>query len=180
MPPPAFARPGEVQSRSTVGFALIPSQGAVGYHIEIAKDSAFVEIVKGARSPTPTVDLGSLPDGAYWVRAMAIAQSGHEGLPQKQHFTRKLQALRSSPSNGVDGSVRFQWDFGDGALVRFQLFDASGSQVPLIDEPSLSVNELSVSGLGRGIYTWRIGQVREEQGRYIEVWTPLEPLVVAK
>ena len=180
LPPPAFARPGEVQSRSTVGFALIPSQGAVGYHIEIAKDSAFVEIVKGARSPTPTVDLGSLPDGAYWVRARANAPSGLEGLPQKQQFTRKLQALRSSPTNGVDGSVRFQWDFGDGALVRFQLFDASGSQVPLIDEPSLSVNELSVSGLGRGIYTWRIGQVREEQGRYIEVWTPLEPLVVDK
>jgi hypothetical protein len=88
--------------------------------------------------------------------------------------------LRSSPTNGADGSVRFEWDFGDGALVRFQLFDASGSQVPLIDEPSLSVNELSVSGLGRGIYTWRIGQVREEQGRYIEVWTPLEPLVVDK
>jgi hypothetical protein len=111
---------------------------------------------------------------------MAIAPSGLEGLPQKQQFTRKLQALRSSPINGADGSVRFEWNFGDGALVRFQLFDGSGSQVPLIDEPSLSVKEFSVSGLARGTYSWRIGQVRSEQGRFIEVWTPFEPLVVDK
>ena len=180
LPPPAFARPGEVQSQSSVGFVLIPSEGAVGYHVEVAKDAAFVEIVKGARSSTPLVDLGALPDGTYWVRAMAIAPSGLEGLPQKQQFSRKLQSLRSSPTNGANGSTKFQWDLGDGTLVRFQLFDGSGSQVPLIDEPSLSVKELSVSGLARGSYSWRIGQVRSGQGRYIEVWTPLEQLVIDK
>ena len=180
LPPPAFARPGEVQSQSSVGFVLIPSEGAVGYHVEVAKDAAFVEIVKGARSSTPLVDLGALPDGTYWVRAMAIAPSGLEGLPQKQQFSRKLQSLRSSPTNGANGSTKFQWDLGDGTLVRFQLFDGSGSQVPLIDEPSLSVKELSVSGLARGTYSWRIGQVRSGQGRYIEVWTPLEQLVIDK
>ena len=169
-----------MQSQSSVGFALIPAEGAVGYHVEVAKDAAFVEIVKGARSSTPLVDLGALPDGTYWVRAMAIAPSGLEGLPKKQQFSRKLLSLRSSPTNGADGSTKFQWDLGDGTLVRFQLFDASGSQVPLIDEPSLSVKELSVSGLARGTYSWRIGQVRSEQGRYIEVWTPLEPLVIDK
>jgi hypothetical protein len=180
LPPPAFARPGEVQSQSSVGFVMIPSEGAVGYHVEVAKDAAFVEIVKGARSSTPLVDLGALPDGTYWVRAMAIAPSGLEGLPQKQQFSRKLQSLRSSPTNGANGSTKFQWDLGDGTLVRFQLFDGSGSQVPLIDEPSLSVKELSVSGLARGTYSWRIGQVRSGQGRYIEVWTPLEQLVIDK
>ncbi len=180
LPPPAFARPGEVQSQSSVGFVLTPSEGAVGYHVEVAKDAAFVEIVKGARSSTPLVDLGALPDGTYWVRAMAIAPSGLEGLPQKQQFSRKLQALRSSPTNGANGSTKFQWDLGDGTLFRFQLFDGSGSQIPLIDEPSLSVKEFSVSGLARGTYLWRIGQVRSEQGRYIEVWTPLEPLVIDK
>lgn len=180
LPPPTFARPGEVQSQNSVGFEMIPSEGAVGYHVEVAKDAAFVEIVNGARSSTPLVDLGALPDGTYWVRAMAIAPSGLEGLPQKQQFSRKLQSLRSSPTNGANGSTKFQWDLGDGTLVRFQLFDGSGSQVPLIDEPSLSVKELSVSGLARGTYSWRIGQVRSGQGRYIEVWTPLEQLVIDK
>lgn len=182
LPPPTFAPEGRQQRGSDVIFGLIPDPEAVGYHIQIATDAKFVDIVTGSRAKNAVVNLGSLPDGNYFARATAIAPSGLEGLPQSFAFSRKLEALQIGKVTGPKGGYRLSWDLGkdDKAIYRLQLFQGSESTVPIIDEPGLTDSELLVYGLDPGRYSWRIGRLQSVQGKIEQYWTPFEILVVDK
>ena len=186
LPPPAFAAQGQQQRGSDVIFALNPDPVAIGYHVEIAADPQFVNIVTGARANNALVNLGPLPNGSYWARAMAIAPSGLEGLPQSLPFTRKLEALQSGKLSGDKAGYRLSWDLGNDDknnginVFRFQLFEGSISGLPMIDEPGLSEKEMLVYGLPNGRYAWRIGRLSNIQGKIEQYWTPVEILTVEK
>ena len=180
LPPPAFVDGSALQRGSDVIFRVEGDLTAIGYHIQIANDAAFDQIVTDARSQTATVNLGPLPNGAYFARATAIAPSGLEGLPQSQGFTRKLEALQSSPASGPKGGYRLQWELGapDSLVFRLQLFTGTDSQIPLIDEPGLTGNDFIVYGLAPGSYSWRIGRVRSDKGRLQQYLTPFESFTI--
>lgn len=180
LPPPAFIDGSAEQRGAAVSFALRPDPAATGFHVEIAKDPAFVEIIMGGRSAGSLVSLGALPDGSYYARAMAIAPSGLEGLPQTLAFTRKLEALTATRLPGSKRSYRLAWDLGAGdrAVFRLQLFDARDTDVPVIDEPGLTAPDMTVYGLAPGRYAWRVGRVRSVQGKLEQYWTPLESLTI--
>jgi hypothetical protein len=175
LPPPVFVDSGQLQRDNTVAFALRPSAGAVGYHLQIARDRDFVEMVAEGRAATPRIDVGVLPDGAYFVRAMAIAPSGLEGMPQFAAFERKLKALQIQRGR-VEGSIVLVWDLGagQGQAFRFQLFDAANLDQPIIDEPGLTLGEMTVGGLPKGQYSWRVGVLNTAASGPEQQWTPFE------
>lgn len=180
LPPPTFVDGDAEQRGSAVTFKLRPDQASTGYHIEVAKDAAFVDIVTGGRSSGPSVEIGALPDGTYWARAMAIAPSGLEGLPQTQSFTRRLEALVAYRLPGSKRAYRLTWNLAatERATYRLQLFEARDPSTPVIDEPGLTSPEMTVYGLAPGRYSWRIGRVRSVRGKLEQYWTPFESLSI--
>jgi hypothetical protein len=177
-----LAPPGSAQRGRLVTFDLQPDRGAAGYHVQVAKDRDFLDIVAAKRSQTPRVILDSLPAGRYFVRAMAIAPSGLEGLPQVDQFDRRLAALRAQQVPGRGGRWRFDWDIGqsDKAVFRFQVFANGKTDVPVIDEPGLQTNAMEVQNLPAGRYLWRVGTIRTVNGKLEQDWTEAETVDVAK
>ena len=182
LPPPEFVQPGGVQRVRDVSFALRANPAAVGYHVQIARDRGFVDIVTAGRSPTPQVNLGPLPPGSYFARATAIAPSGLEGLPQTQAFERKLEALTAHRLPGGGRRWQLEWDLGstDRAVFRLQVFAAADPALPIIDEPGLSGNSMTVQGLPEGKYTWRVGELRTIDGKVQQYWTQPESFIAER
>lgn len=180
--PPQFAAGFGQQRARTVAFTLESSSGAVGYVVQVAKDQAFVDMVTSASGTQPSVVLGDLPAGQYFVRAMAVAPSGLVGLPQTQPFERTVQSLIARRVPGGGRRWQLEWDFGDrgSGPYRLQVFSTDQPSVPIIDEPALSANALSVQGLPAGTYTWRVGQMQPIAGQLQETWTEPERFNVGK
>ncbi len=176
LPPPTFTPGMDLQRQTNVVFALQPSAGAVGYQVQVAKDQAFTDVVVGARSDRPQIDLGPLPGGQYYVRAMAIAPSGLIGMPRTEPFVRRLQLLVSRQFSANQKDWQLNWDLGGpaDASYRVQVFDAARPDVPIIDEPALPDRSLTITGLPPGNYTWRVGLKRPIDGNLQQSWTPFE------
>jgi hypothetical protein len=182
LPPPQFAAGFAQQRGRTVAFALEPDVGAVGYLVQVAKDRAFIDLVGSASAVQPSVALGDLPAGNYFVRAMAIAPSGLIGMPRTLPFERKLRSLIAQQVLGAAQRWQLDWDLGDGGVgtYRVQVFSADQPNVPIIDEPALTANALTVQGLPTGTYTWRVGQMQPIAGQLQETWTEPERFTVGK
>ncbi|MEY4269256.1 MAG: hypothetical protein RLZZ58_472, partial [Pseudomonadota bacterium] len=179
---PRFVDPGGTQRGRGVAFALEADPGAVGYHVQIARDRDFVDVVASARAADPKVDFGPLTAGRYFVRAMAVAPSGLEGLPQVESFVRQVQALDAQPGLGTARNVQLSWSLGGDADARYrlQLFDLARPDLPVIDELSLTGEALGVQNLAAGRYEWRVGQIRAHDGKIDVDWTPRESFTVAE
>lgn len=182
LPPPVFAAPGAAQRGRSVQIALAASTEAVGYHVQVAQDRDFLNIVAEGRSPQPMIELPDLPPGRYYARATAIAPSGLEGMPGIDTFERRLQSLTAQRSPGSPRSWRFDWDVGGDArdLYTFQVFADGERSLPIIDEPALTVQSMMVSGLPKGRYTWRIGRILAGGGDREIQWTPFETFEIDK
>ncbi len=180
--PPEFVSPATLQRGRDVTFAFRPDPGAVGYHVQVAQDREFVDVVTSARSTTPQVNLGQLAAGKYFVRAMAIAPSGLEGMPQAQAFERLIESLIARKLPGAGRSWQFDWDFGASArlIYRLQLFHDSDPEIPVIDEPGLTSSGMRVQGLPAGRYSWRVGYSRTTDGKTQQSWSRLETFTVEK
>lgn len=182
LPPPEFVEPGRVQRGREVAFALRANPIAIGYHVQIARDRGFVDIVTAGRSPTPLVNIGSLPPGRYFARATAIAPSGLEGLPQTLPFERKLEALAAHKLPGDGRRWQLEWDLGGGdrPVFHLQVVSAADPALPIIDEPGLSGNSMTVQGLSAGRYSWRVGELRTIDGKVQQYWTEPESFTVER
>jgi hypothetical protein len=180
LPPPMFQPASANQISRDVMVALEPSAGAAAYHVQIARDPAFDEIIADARDTSTRFTLGSLPDGRYWARATAIAPSGLEGMPQVLAIERALESLRATDMGDARRTVRFEWALRDLGEVRFQLFDQSAQGKPIVDQPVASAREIFVAGLPKGTYTWRIGRIENAEGKPAENWTSFETLRIER
>jgi len=180
LPAPELVQPGRVQVDPLVHLALAGQAVARGYHVQVAKDAGFGEIVAEARSTAPAFELPGIPNGALFVRISAFAPSGLEGMAQTYAMRRVLTGLSASASADADG-MRFKWS-GEGEGRRtyhFQLVRADRRDVPVVDEPGLAGDEVTLRDLGPGTYFWRVG-VRQASGADVtENWLPFEKLIVA-
>ena len=178
LPPPPMVNPTRLQRDQEVAFTLAPNPKVVGFHVQIAADPKFVDIVAAARSSTNNVTIGSLKDGRYFVRAMAVAPSGLEGLFETFEFQRELKKLISRPSGGKGRAQIFAWGGkrSSGEYYRLQIFDAVRPDLPLIDETGLEVPSMEVVGLQSGEYRWRVGTAQLSAKGVRHSWTPFETL----
>lgn len=183
LPAPAVTNAGMIQSGRDLRFALAPIAGAVGYHSQIARDAGFVDIVSESRSDASNVRFDGLPDGTYFVRAMAIAASGLEGLSETFAFRRQLTLIEAiSSPQPTSGAFRINWVARQQgkATYRFQLFTLGNENLPLIDEPGLETSGITLTSLAPGSYQWRVGLRLHSGGGTSEAWTRFEKFTVSK
>jgi hypothetical protein len=178
---PTLIRPGKVQTDPVVNFELASVSTAQGYHVQLAKDAGFIDTIAETRGTGAKAQFADVADGDYFVRAMAIAPSGLEGLSETYGIRRQLTALGGSAGALGPGQYQFKW-FGSGngtRVYRFQLHAAPEGGVALVDETGLDRNEVLLTGLAPGAYYWRVGVRQFAQNGMSENWTPLEKFTVS-
>ena len=180
LPPPAIVGADKIWRARMLDFNLAPVPMAQGYHLQLATDDAFQNMVAEARSVGPKLAVAGIPNGRYFARAMAIAPSGLEGLSQTYPITREIAPLIASVSMFERGRQQFEWETdGRGEPVfRLQLFSTARGAVPIIDETGLTTYAMIVDGLSPGVYSWRIGMWRVTDGDMNEFWTDPETLTI--
>lgn len=180
LPAPVLTAPGKVQVDPLVRLAYDTAPLARGYHLQIAKDASFTEVIADRVGAGPAFELADIPDGSLFVRASAIAPSGLEGEVQTYAMRRRLTGLSAAAAADAD-RMTFKWG-GSGSgrrLYHFQLArDAKGSP-PLIDEPGLASEGITLSGLGAGTYFWRVGVQQFGDDGVTENWLPFEKIIIA-
>ncbi len=178
---PSVLKPGKLQKEADVSFDLQPVSAARGYHVQLAKDAGFVDMIAETRSADPRAQFTGIADGNYFVRAMAIAPSGLEGLAENYSVRRQLTALGGSSSALGPGQYQFKWiGAGSGKRVcRFQLLTKVDGGIPVVDETGLDRNEINLSDLAPGVYFWRVGVRQFGESGISENWTPAEKFTVS-
>ncbi len=178
---PAVLKPGRLQKEPVVAFDLADVPSARGYHVQLAKDAGFVDMIAETRTEGTKAQFAGIADGNYFIRAMAIAPSGLEGLAESYGIKRQLTALGGAAASTTPGQFGFKW-FGEGSgkrLYRFQLLTKPEGGVPLVDETGLEKNEIDVSGLSPGVYYWRVGVRQFGESGVAENWTPAEKFTLS-
>lgn len=180
LPPPVLTAPGKVQVDPLVRLAYEAGASAKGYHLQIAKDASFTEVIADRAGTEPVFELAEIPDGSLFVRASAIATSGLEGEVQTYAMRRRLTGLSAAAAADAD-RMTFKWG-GSGSgrrLYRFQLArDAKGTAM-LIDEPGLESEGIALGALGAGTYFWRVGVQQFGDDGVTENWLPFEKIIIA-
>ena len=183
LPPPAIIDAGRVQSDEQLQFAIQPLAGASRYHVQIAKDAGFLEVLDETETMSSGVQFPSLPNGEYFVRATGLDQNALEGLPATYSFKRRLNRITATAESRRAGRYHqylFRWHTPDTkkAQYRFQLStDAEGAS-PVVDEPGLTEPSFIITDLPPGVYFWRVKIVEIEDGQVHKQWTRFEELRV--
>ncbi|MFT4054741.1 MAG: FecR domain-containing protein [Novosphingobium sp.] len=183
LPAPEILAAGSLQAGEGVSFALKPQPGATAYHVQIAADAKFIEVLDEATIASPEAHFATLPDGAYFVRATAIDRNGLEGEPMVYPFQRRLERLRMGIEMGWAGSYRqylFWWNVPDAssARYRFQLVRTGKEARPLVDLSELPDTSQAVIDLPRGEYRWRVQTSRIIDGKVSSEWSAYSELRV--
>lgn len=172
LPAPQILEPGKVQTEPELVFNLLAVPGARAYHVQVARDAGFVDVLGEERSDRPAVRLTGIANGRMFMRASAIAASGLEGLSEVASFRRQQAGVSASATPGDDG-YRFEWAHtGEGTpLYRFQLFDTRRPNVAVVDQPGLVRTGLVIDKLPGGTYQWRVGMIETGPEGSVEVWS---------
>jgi hypothetical protein len=180
LPAPTLLDPGKIQVEPNILFSAKPLPGEFGYRFTLSKDAGFMEQIADAIVAENHTEFSDIPNGNYFLRARAVSKSGLQGIPVTTSFKRRLNGVNASAGQGEDGYA-FKW-FSEGEGIKkfhFQLFRGSTSEVPVIDEPALAANEITMSDLAAGQYFWRVGSVQYLDGEASTNWTSFEKLDVA-
>ncbi len=164
--------------RPVVRFALPEVRGAVAVRAQVIQGDGngvnhkevvlFDELFKYAGAPDREVRIAGLQDGAYRLRARAVAASGLEGHDAERAFTLEARPeppfLTSPFTDGKvgEGAVMLHWTQSAG-ITRYvvELTGSTDFSAPLIyqderEEPYARVD------LSPGHYYWRVASVRPD------------------
>ncbi len=182
LPPPAMIDPGRIQQDPSVRFDVRPDSSATGHHIQLSRDAGFVDIFAAQRSSDPSISFTGIPDGRYFVRAMAIAKSGLEGLTEAYSFKRQMTALAATRSAENPNEFLFSWA-GQGTgkqIYRFQLIAEADKRLPVVDEPGLETQSIVLVRLKPAVYQWRVGIRSLPDAGDGLIWTPFQKLTISE
>lgn len=184
LPAPQVTNSGVVQADDVVRFNLSPIAGSKAYHTQVARDAGFLQIFAETVSQGPAANFESVPDGSFFVRSMAIADSGLEGLADTFGFRRRFTKINAAEANSPAGGSAFRINWipqGSGVTVyRFQLFDETNREIPMVDEPGLETTGISLTNLPSGTYSWRVGMRQALPDGVIETWSALQNFTIGE
>lgn len=181
---PSLVAPGKVQDERELIFELAPLAGARAYHVQIARDAGFLEVVSEATSHTTEVRLPSIADGTWFVRVAAIDDRGLEGMYETYGFQRRLNAISATVAASRAGDYRqylFRWEvMGKGERqYRFQLSRQEDASDPIVDEVGLTEQRFVITDLPPGTYYWRVKTLQFVDGEAHGKWSPIERLTIS-
>ena len=176
--------PAEIQTPD-VRFSFSALPGAVSYRGQVARDSAFTNLIASASSTSPDVAFANLPDGALFVRIRAVDVNGLEGKDATRPFNVKARPLPPLLSEPIDKSriltslVTLRWQASAEAIAyRVQLASEAAFTNPLVDEKAVAGLTLTPTiVLKQEITYWRVASVnaKGESGP----WSPTGTFVGA-
>lgn len=180
---PKLVRPGAVQDGDALSFTVDPLAGATRYHVQVARDAGFVDVV-GEAEGGPLVSLPGVEEGGWFVRASAIDGNGLEGMVRTYSFKRRQNVVATETARRKSGRYQeylFRWRAsGTGTLqYRFQLYRGEAEGVPIIDEVGLTRRGLVVTDLPPGTYKWRVQTLQFVEGEVNQKWSPAEELTIS-
>lgn len=184
-PAPTLQQPGRVQDDPALRFEIAPLNKASAYHLQIASDAGFLDVIEEITTPASSAVLPSIPDGIWFVRASAIDADGIEGLPSIYSFQRRLQHIETAIDRRRAGRYReylFRWIVeGVGARqYRFQLIKDRPDATPTVDEAGLSTDRFVITDLLPGTYYWRVMSLQFVDGAAYPKWSPVERLTITR
>lgn len=183
LPAPQITNSGAIQADDIVKFNLSAVDGSKGYHTQVARDAGFLEIFAETVTPRPVATFAGVTDGSFFVRSMAIADSGLEGLSDTFGFRRRLtkvNAAEASNANSNAFSINWVKQGGGTTVYRFQLFQGSDREIPMVDEPGLETSGISLTNLPSGTYSWRVGMRQASPEGIIETWSGLQNFTIGE
>ena len=180
---PELREPGRIQTGEQVSFAIQPVDGARAYRVQLARDAGFLDVVAEQVVEEAQAAFSTLPNGTYFVRARAVAQSGLEGLAETYSFRRQRVGVAASvETDPLAGGFKFAWrpQGDDAALYDFRLWREGKEDRPLVSEVGMRRRELVVGDLPAGVYFWQVTAVRVEPDGLIEAPAQKQKLTVSK
>lgn len=182
---PAMVQPGRTQNAPGLAFEIVPQEGAARFHIQLARDAGFVDVAAEGFAAGPHLELASLDDGIWFLRASAIDRDGLEGLPATYSFERRLQHLSTAATSRQSDRYReylFRWSaLGAGTnRFRFQLMKDSPETLPVVDIPGLVTDRVTITDLEPGIYYWRVLSAQSRGDDISALWSPIEKLTIGE
>ena len=168
LPPPELLLTAEQHDRALqVNWRAVA--GAVGYQVEVARDSGFLERVAEARPKRPPAAFPGLPDGDYHVRVRALdalGLRGREAVGRVRLDAHPWPPELLSPKEGDrfppvgPGQVRLTWRASDPGTRAFRLqLGRPGLHAPLFDTVLKSPEFTPPKALTPGEYVWRVAAI---------------------
>lgn len=161
-----------LQERPLVRFDLSPVPGAQGWHVQVATDREFRNVLAATQSDAPIVRFANLDDGDYWLRVRGIDRDGLEGLDAYHRFRLKARPeppFPSAPALNAKlpvGPVVFNWSQPEGAArYRIQVARDAKFVSSLREEDGLTGASHTIADLEPGAYWWRIQSIRADADR---------------
>lgn len=158
-----------LQERVLMRFPLPPLPGATSWRGQVARDSAFQQVLADVLATGTELRIADLPDGAYHLRLRGVDGLGLEGLDADLAFTLKARPeppLPSTPepAQRIFGTrAEFSWAANAEAdRYRLQLAADPGFAQPLRDLPELRGLRTTVEALAPGSYHWRVRSLRAD------------------
>lgn len=181
---PKLLRPGRVQDEEMLTFEAEAVEGAASYHVQVAQDAGFLDVVSEAFSPEPRASLPGVTDGTWFVRISAVDKYGLEGLQETYSFQRRLNRIEASLETRRAGNFReylFRWQVeGEGTRqYRFQMSRDREDAPAMVDEPGLTTQRFVVTDLPPGTYFWRVQTLQFVDGDVNAKWSPFQRLTIA-
>ncbi|GAB7537477.1 FecR family protein [Burkholderia sp. 3C] len=169
---PTLVKPGRVQDEVQVGFDLVPPAGGQAYHVQIASDAGFLDVLREMRVATPQARFDGVPDGSYFVRIAAIDANGLEGQVRTYGFERRRFDLHAE-AGPASGGYAFRWMPGRAAAgvttrYRFVLSASADLSNPIVDQPGMADTRMVIAHLPPGDYYWSVSAEQFDGGRFYE------------
>ncbi len=180
---PVLAAGNAMQTKEQLGFSVTGISGAVAYRTQVATEAGFLDIVDEAYTTDGQSTFASLPNGTYFIRTRAVAESGLEGLSEVETFRRKRVGVTATagPSPLEDG-FKFAWT-GEGegnTSFAFQLWRDGQEGTLLADEIGLTDTAMVIVGMEPGVYHWRVAAQQLDEGEVVKVWAPSQKLTISE
>lgn len=181
LPAVAVLDSGQVKTEEAVSFALKRLPGATAYHVQIARDAGFADVVDELTSAEPAASFAGIANGTFFVRAGGVSASGLEGYTEAATFRRQRVGLKADVGvSRIPGALKVNWQVeGEGtSTYSFQLFPGD-DDTPLFNQTGMTETGISLAGLKPGAYRWRVGVLQVVPEGSAEVWMPLQKFTVS-
>ncbi len=169
LPAPALAGlDGQRFTTTRFEVAVAPVPQAREYRVDLARDPAFVQMVRSFRQPGPTVSVDTDRDGPLYLRMRGVSAVGLEGVDAQARLEVAARpvpptpiAPRSDAGGELAGPVTLAWtDDRPGLRYRVQLAADAGFR-QLLDEKTVDTTRatLTLPPAPAGTRYWRVAGI---------------------